>query len=469
MRSLGRRLAATTALAACGLALLAGAAAASTFDASTVTVSPDGQRVYAGQSGTSFSIFSRNPADGTLTPLGTSPPLPELGGGGCFCRMIAVSPDSAFVYSIDNGNNEVAYFARVAGGLELRGSYRNNVGGVTEMKYPQTITLSPDGTTAYVVGEEGTVSVFARDSVSGALTFLETQELNGNASWQSVVSPDGKFVYVGVRNGGIDYFSRDTATGRLSNRQTANAVVRAALAISPDGKFLFAGDEKEIVSFERDAITGALTEASKVVNGVGGVSGMSTTRSLAVSSDGLNLYATSFSDNSLHTFAIDGATGALSQVGAQFDGVGGVDGLAAAAEVSLSADGSSVYVAAPHDNGIGVFSRTSVGAVPAFLQLAVDGSFAPAAGTQGLAFSGGESVSIDGGRQYTNDPHVFLAIVPPGNRPRCGSPTTAASPARRNCPSTPPAATRGRSTAPGPSACRRRCTCASSAARGRRR
>jgi hypothetical protein len=109
-----------------------------------------------------------------------------------------------------------------------------------------------------------------------------------------------------------------------------------------------------------------------------------------------------------------GSDGALSFEAALFDGVGGVDGLGEANEVSLSPDGRSIYVAAGLDNGVGVFGRDSGTGLPTFLQLAQDQT-GPGGTSPGLVFSGSEGVSIDGGAKYTNDSKVRLTIREPAN------------------------------------------------------
>jgi len=54
-------------------------------------------------------------------------------------------------------------------------------------------------------------------------------------------------------------------------------------------------------------------------------------------------------------FSRDTATGALTFVGVRQDGVGGVDGLAGAASVTVSPDNRHVYVAGSNDDAVAVF------------------------------------------------------------------------------------------------------------------
>jgi hypothetical protein len=111
---------------------------------------------------------------------------------------------------------------------------------------------------------------------------------------------------------------------------------------------------------------------SEIQDGAGGVSGLSDMWGVAVSPDGRCLYATSRADNSLGYFTRNQNSGALVFDGVVSEGSGGVTGLGTARQVTVSPDGSNVYVASPGDNGVAVFSRNSTTCAPTFLELAQD-------------------------------------------------------------------------------------------------
>src|SRR5262245_26914940 len=92
-------------------------------------------------------------------------------------------------------------------------------------------------------------------------------------------------------------------------------------------------------------------------DGVGGVDGLLQAQDAIVSPDGLNLYAVSEGDDAIVTFARDPAIGTLAFQAMLRDGVGGVDGLASAADVAVSPDGANVYVSGSGDDAIAVFAR----------------------------------------------------------------------------------------------------------------
>ncbi len=100
---------------------------------------------------------------------------------------------------------------------------------------------------------------------------------------------------------------------------------------------------------------------------------------LTVSPDNKHLYATSFvppSAGAVSVFAIDEATGKLSFVEAEQQGVNNVSGLNGAAAVAVSDDGAHVYVGGGFFNGvIAVFARDPSSGALNFLQsLVLDGS-----------------------------------------------------------------------------------------------
>ncbi len=135
-------------------------------------------------------------------------------------------------------------------------------------------------------------------------------------------------------------------------------------------------------------------------DGVSGVTGLMGARSAAVSPDGAHVYVASLGDHALAVFSRDPRTGALTFVEAQFDDVGGVDGLDGlfgTHAVALSVDGANVYVAAATDDTIAVFSRDPVTGALSFLEVQRDG----VGGVDGLNGAWGVTVSPD-------DAHVYV-------------------------------------------------------------
>jgi hypothetical protein len=169
-----------------------------------------------------------------------------------------------------------------------------------------------------------------------------------------------------------------------------------------------------VAVFSRNATTGKLTFVEAQVDGLGGVDGLASTWSVAVSPDGANVYATGMLDNAVAVFGRDAASGRLSFVEAHFDGVGGVEGLGGAWLVAVSPDGANVYAAGASDDAIAVFRREPGGALT-FVEAKTDG----VDGVDGLDEARGVTPSPDGAHLYAtgvNDHAVAtFAIITCGN------------------------------------------------------
>jgi 6-phosphogluconolactonase (cycloisomerase 2 family) len=87
------------------------------------------------------------------------------------------------------------------------------------------------------------------------------------------------------------------------------------------------------------------------------VDGLDGARGVAVSPDGAHVYVTGRIDDAVATFARDPATGALSFVELDKDGMGGVDGLDDASLAAASPDGAHLYVAGQLDDAVATFAR----------------------------------------------------------------------------------------------------------------
>jgi DNA-binding beta-propeller fold protein YncE len=152
-----------------------------------------------------------------------------------------------------------------------------------------------------------------------------------------------------------------------------------AIALSPDAKNVYVASSKSdaIAIFTRNAQTGALTQpkgeagciAAKGAAGCATAVGLDGPNSVAVSRDGLNLYATSRASNTVTVFHRDRSTGALTQLPA---GAGCISGLpvpncangralVGPDVVVVSPGGENVYVGSFFGNAVAVFNRDPAG------------------------------------------------------------------------------------------------------------
>lgn len=195
------------------------------------------------------------------------------------------------------------------------------------------------------------------------------------------------------------------------DRVVDNAVLSSASSagVSPDGNFVYvaAPGNSAIGVFARDHDTGALSFRSVVKDGVGGIDGIAGVVSIALSSNGLYLYAAGRYSNAIAVFSRNVQTGALTQIQALIDGQGGVDGLYAVTQLALSADEESLYSSAYFDFAVAAFDRDPATGLLTFVrQRSYEAGFTPDLGNVN-----GIAVSPDGGTVYVggeSGSRVFL-------------------------------------------------------------
>jgi DNA-binding beta-propeller fold protein YncE len=278
---------------------------------------------------------------------------------------------------------------------------RQGVEGVVGLSIPEGMTVSPDGLHVYVVTNSH-VAAFARDASSGELTFIESEGASA-ATFRVAISPDGENLYATGGNS-LATFVRDAGTGMITDVQQVDDGVNGVtglvgafgVAVSPDGKNVYVGCAvgDNLVAFTRDPGTGLLTFLEFHHDGANGVDGLDRALDVAVSPDGANVYVAAQDDNAVAVFSRDSATGALTFLEAEKDGVAGADGLFSAHGIAVSPDGGQVYVASGGE--LGVFSRDPGTGALTFLEMEKDG----VNGVSGLSSGNMVAVSADGTHVY---------------------------------------------------------------------
>jgi cysteine-rich repeat protein len=181
--------------------------------------------------------------------------------------------------------------------------------------------LSPDGASVYVAGGAADgVGVFARDALTGALTFVEAERYGGSSHGVDrpnslVVTSDGASLYVaGHDDDGVAAFARDPLTGGLTfveieDNHGAMSGLKGSFGVTaaPDGRYVFAVGENDhtVSTLRRDAVTSSLTFVEAARDGRLGVDGLRRASAVVVSPDGAHAYVAGHDDDAVAAFAVD--------------------------------------------------------------------------------------------------------------------------------------------------------------------
>lgn len=326
----------------------------------SVAVSPDGRNVYAtSRTSNALSVFRRNPATGSLEQLGagfgciSGLPVPVCASGRALVGpdVVVVSPDGKNVYLGSFFGNAVAVFNRdrASGALAQPAGTAGCIAEAIDGCAVGLALGAPEGmavtATGVYVGSalSNALAVFARDPSTGALTqatggsgCIVDDPLTGCTAGVQLsganavaVSPGGKTVYVtSLFSDSVTSFTRAVPSGGLTQKEgTAGCLVwlRAVgcsfgralsapegLAVSPDGANVYAAAfaTGAIAILNRAPRSGAVAQkpgpagcvAPRSVPGCTPGRALRGVSSIALSSDGRNLYSTSFGSDAVDVF-----------------------------------------------------------------------------------------------------------------------------------------------------------------------
>jgi 6-phosphogluconolactonase len=241
-------------------------------------VTADKHHVIIGNySGGSLAVYGRQ-EDGSLTEAKqviqhTGKSIdPEKRQESAHVHQVIFSPDQKHLIVNDLGEDHI-YIYNYAPLAEKQVLTIKNVIKVPAGSGPRHLTFSPNGKFAYLAHEfTGKITAFVY--ANGRLKRIQevgtvASDFKGRIDAADIhVSPDGKFLYQSNR-GDINAISvfNILPTGRLSVASTTSTlgIGPRNFAIDPSGKFLLVANQRtdEVVIFNRNDVTGALTDAGQ--------------------------------------------------------------------------------------------------------------------------------------------------------------------------------------------------------------
>ena len=190
-------------------------------------------------------------------------------------HMVQFTPDKKYLICTDLGEDLLYVYNYNASGssdvLTVKTVIKTNPG-----TGPRHLSFSPNGKFAYLAHEfNGYITAYSYQNGN----FQKIQEVStvdndfkGKIDAADIhLSPDGKFLYQSNRGDAntINIF-KVLPTGRLAFESKSSSLGKGPrnFAIDPTGKFLLVANQNsdEIVIFERDKVTGALTDSKKRIN-----------------------------------------------------------------------------------------------------------------------------------------------------------------------------------------------------------
>jgi 6-phosphogluconolactonase len=309
-------------------ALSAPIVAAETVDPTWVVVSPDKKILYANHASAAQAIaYSIDPASAQLTPLSPLPPPDATKTPAPSHLAVDATGRTLFGANYHGGYVEALPIRRdgTVGEPKLIRHEGKSVHPTRQTRaYPHSVTLSPDNRFVIVcdLGADRIYS-YALDAASATLTpakpaFVTTTPGSGPRHFK--FSADAKHGYaINELGNTITAYDYNAATGALTAIQTVNTLppdfagqnITAEVRIHPNGKFLYGSNRghDSLVVFAIDSATGRLSERPLQTIFSGG----KMPRNYALSSNGKWLVC-GHQDTALITvFRVDPATGQLTR------------------------------------------------------------------------------------------------------------------------------------------------------------
>ncbi|WP_454937357.1 lactonase family protein [Capnocytophaga leadbetteri] len=189
-------------------------------------------------------------------------------------HCIIPTPDKKYILATDLGNDRVyrfRYNKKARKNTEVL-TAQQVAYQVSDGQGPRHLTFSKDGRFAYLINELGgeCVVLSYRKGKLKEVQRLMADEGGGRGSADIHISPDGRFLYTShrLKKDGIAIFAINAKNGTLTKiGYQLTGIHPRNFAITPNGKYLLVAcrDDNKIQVFQRDEVTGRLTETSQEI------------------------------------------------------------------------------------------------------------------------------------------------------------------------------------------------------------
>lgn len=314
-----------------------------------MAISSDGKHIYAGGGNEGkLLILSRNAQDGQISYVNYYD-MGRSRNGNWQKGSIAISPEDSTVFVTDTFDDNVVVLKRNPenGKLEKSQSLTPNA--------PKKVLLSPDGKQAYLFYYDAGsyFALYERDRATGQIRLIDPHAVKVDAYSaayfsHSFITPFGDAIYVSSVEGRVA-IQRDTYTGTLNLVQhfkdnvggVDRLYVGSKVVVSTDNKYLYSASrftDAGINTFKRDEQNGELSYV--------GFDSLPGFNDLAVSPNGRHLYASDLKlkQTAIHTFSLDENSGEVRLIQTRNDSLDALVNPEWAGSMCISPEGNSLYL-----------------------------------------------------------------------------------------------------------------------------
>lgn len=253
----------------------------------------------------SISVFGVHPTTGVLTEIAGSP----FSMVGQTPRSMTLDPTGKFLYVTDPFAAQITVF-QVNSTTGALSSELTNATGL----FNTNIAINPTGNFAYVADFTNNLSVFSINTTTGALTPIPGSPFAAGSSITSVILDSaGKYAYTtNYGSNSVSVLSVNSTTGGVTPVATTAAGIQPwEIALSPNGKFIFAANATGTISaFNVNSTTGTLTS----VTGSPFSTGTGSAFSIAIDANSKFAYSLDTGSSKISVFAINNTSGALTAI-----------------------------------------------------------------------------------------------------------------------------------------------------------